>query len=403
MEQEWWYSTAGERKGPVSAEALRQLLLEGKVPPSTLVWKEGLANWQPLSEVQDLQQVVKSIPPELPKPTNRDVLVALPLAGPWRRFFARIIDLWAISIPSAFLVSATFTSLYPAFGLWVSRPGSEYAFGWLLMPLILLIEAGIVAMFGNSLGKAVLGLAVTTVGGQRPTATQYLRRQLGVYWFGLGTGFPLVSMFTMARQHGHLKAGRNARYDEGKFNVKVRKIGVVRAIAALLVIGATLSANIGLQILAKSNEHSYYSESTWVNEATGKTVHVPSGWIHQDKTKGDQQAIDIFAGPDFGVYLVFAMENAPPEMDLDRYRDIWVSAVKGTMKFSGPGERTMVGSLEAVTLTGTTAEDQTQRIQATLVKTGNQMWRVVILANSNKSPSTEHPLKLQALLFQSIE
>jgi hypothetical protein len=30
------------------------------------------------------------------------------------------------------------------------------------------------------------------------------------------------------------------------------------------------------------------------------------------------------------------------------------------------------------------------------------MWRVVILANSNKSPSTEHPLKLQALLFQSI-
>ncbi|MBN8510306.1 MAG: RDD family protein [Burkholderiales bacterium] len=211
MQEEWWYSIGDARKGPVSLLALRQLLLEGTVAHGTLVWKEGLADWTPISGVPDLQQVVRAVPPDLPRPSTREQLIALPLAGPWRRFFARLVDLWVIALPTSFAAAFALARYSPAFSLWIQRPGSEYAFGWLLLPLILLVEVGIVAMFGTTLGKALLGVTVTTVGAQKLTAVQYLKRQVGVYWFGLGTGFPLVSLFTMARQHGRLKKGGHAR------------------------------------------------------------------------------------------------------------------------------------------------------------------------------------------------
>lgn len=403
MQEEWWYATGDTRKGPVSLETLRQLLLERKVSEGTLVWKEGRESWTPLSEMPELHQVVKAVPPELPKPTAREHLIALPLAGPWRRFFARLVDLWVIALPISFVVAFALARFSPAFGLWIQRPGSEYAFGWLLLPLVLLVEVGIVALFGTTPGKAVLGVTVTTVGAQRLTAAQYLQRQLGVYWYGFGTGFPLVSLFTMARQHGRLKAGRQAGYDEGKFNVKAPKLGALRALSAVVVVVGLLFVNAALQQISKSSERSYYSGTTWINQVTGKSVAIPSGWIHEEQKNDEKQSIHIFSGPDYGVYVVFAKEDVPPNMELETYLDAWVAAVSSNMKLSMPGQQTLVGARQAVTLTGTMADDRTQRVHATLVKKGRQVWRVVILSNSGKEPASEHPLKLQALLFQSIE
>lgn len=403
MQGEWWYASGNTRKGPVSLEELQQLLLEHKVSEDTLVWKDGRENWAPLSEIPDLSPIVKAVPPELPKPSTREHLIALPLAGPWRRFFARLVDLWVIALPASFAAALTLSKFSPAFGLWIQRPGSEYAFGYLLLPIVLLVEVGIVALFGTTFGKALLGVTVTTVGAQRPTAAQYLQRQLGVYWYGLGTGFPLVSLFTMARQHGRLKAGRQAGYDEGKFNVKATKLGALRALFAVAVVVGLLVVNAVLQEISKSSERSYYSETTWVNQVTGMSVAVPRGWIHEEQKNNENQSIHIFSGPDHGVYVVFAKEDVPPSLELEAYVDAWVAAVSGNLRLSVPGQQTLVGSRQAVILTGTAADDRTQRVQATLVKKGRQVWRVVILSNSGREPASEHPLKMQALLFQSIE
>lgn len=136
MQEEWWYASGDTREVPVSLDTLRQLLLERKVSEGTLVWKEGLEKWTPLSEIPDLHKVVKAVPPDLPKPTTREHLIALPLAGPWRRFFARLVDLWVIAPPASFAAAFALSRFSPAFGLWIQRPGSEYAFGWLLLPLV---------------------------------------------------------------------------------------------------------------------------------------------------------------------------------------------------------------------------------------------------------------------------
>jgi hypothetical protein len=140
-----------------------------------------------------------------------------------------------------------------------------------------------------------------------------------------------------------------------------------------------------------------------VNQVTGKSVAVPSGWIYEEQKNDEKQSFHIFSGPDHGVYIVFAKQDVPPNMELETYLDAWVAAVSGNMRLSTPGQQTFVGAREAVTLTGTMADDRTQRVHATLVKKGRQVWRVVILSHSGKEPASEHPMKLQTLLFQSIE
>ena len=51
MVKEWFYERGGESRGPVSEAAIRIGLQKGKIDGTTLVWREGMANWQALMEV----------------------------------------------------------------------------------------------------------------------------------------------------------------------------------------------------------------------------------------------------------------------------------------------------------------------------------------------------------------
>ena len=43
----WYYANAGQQNGPVTQSDFERLAREGVILPTTLVWHEGLANWQP--------------------------------------------------------------------------------------------------------------------------------------------------------------------------------------------------------------------------------------------------------------------------------------------------------------------------------------------------------------------
>ncbi len=60
----WFYNRDGQQDGPHSEEALRGLVNSGQVNASTLVWREGMANWEPLS--QAAPQLVSAVPPAPP-------------------------------------------------------------------------------------------------------------------------------------------------------------------------------------------------------------------------------------------------------------------------------------------------------------------------------------------------
>ena len=52
---DWYYAENNEQRGPVLEADLKGLLASNKVPADTLVWKEGMANWTPATEIASFQ------------------------------------------------------------------------------------------------------------------------------------------------------------------------------------------------------------------------------------------------------------------------------------------------------------------------------------------------------------
>jgi uncharacterized membrane protein len=68
----WHYEQNHKPCGPIDAAALQQLLRVragyAPLPPDTLVWKEGMANWAPANTIPEFSAVINapSAPPPLP-------------------------------------------------------------------------------------------------------------------------------------------------------------------------------------------------------------------------------------------------------------------------------------------------------------------------------------------------
>ena len=62
---QWYCRVGGQQYGPITEEALRQWLREGRVGSSDLVWSEGMAQWLPASQVSGLT-VGAAVPPGPP-------------------------------------------------------------------------------------------------------------------------------------------------------------------------------------------------------------------------------------------------------------------------------------------------------------------------------------------------
>jgi hypothetical protein len=179
-------------------------------------------------------------------------ILSLPFASPARRYFARWTDLWLLSLPVPFVISLFLSMTNPEFVDWAQRPGSSFAFGWICLPFVMFTEAVIFAVFGNTLGKAIFRISVVTALGEHPTFKEYLRRQLGVYWYGLGTGFPLASIFTVLAQYFNVKQGVQPQYDRNLFSVRARPISMIRIVVnAVLVFGLVVLYGVCLEVLRK--------------------------------------------------------------------------------------------------------------------------------------------------------
>lgn len=48
----WYYAVGGQQQGPVDEAQLDALLQSGQINQETLVWRDGLANWQPLRQAR---------------------------------------------------------------------------------------------------------------------------------------------------------------------------------------------------------------------------------------------------------------------------------------------------------------------------------------------------------------
>lgn len=49
--KEWFFGSAADKNGPVRETALIAMARSGKLPPTTLVWTEGMPHWLPAGRV----------------------------------------------------------------------------------------------------------------------------------------------------------------------------------------------------------------------------------------------------------------------------------------------------------------------------------------------------------------
>lgn len=166
MPGEWHYSVSGQRHGPISSGELKRLADSGELSPTDLIWKEGLANWMPASNVKGLFAATVA-PPPLPAagqlPTAHDELkpkveaAARTTADAARAAMKSVVGLKPVAgfhIQRAGLGIAGLLGCLCTFLPWVTVPvvGTVYGTagdGWIT--LVLFIPAVVFAAIGSRL------------------------------------------------------------------------------------------------------------------------------------------------------------------------------------------------------------------------------------------------------------
>lgn len=74
----WYYAEGDRQKGPISDEEFQDLVNNGRINNETLVWKDGMDNWQPLENTREAGLAATS--PALPRPPG-DASFASPSAS----------------------------------------------------------------------------------------------------------------------------------------------------------------------------------------------------------------------------------------------------------------------------------------------------------------------------------
>jgi len=80
---QWYYSKNGTQLGPISTEDIQAKLASGEIASSDLVWKDGMADWLPASQIAELRSLAQAsspVAPVSPTPTAETSPYATPAA-----------------------------------------------------------------------------------------------------------------------------------------------------------------------------------------------------------------------------------------------------------------------------------------------------------------------------------
>lgn len=104
---QWFYANNGQRSGPVSDAEFQALVSAGTIGPETLVWRQGMANWQPYRDVAVTSVVPPGLTGEAAATESSGVLAGAPAApggvpapepllftGIWTEYF----KIWIVNV-----------------------------------------------------------------------------------------------------------------------------------------------------------------------------------------------------------------------------------------------------------------------------------------------------------------
>ena len=134
------------------------------------------------------------------------------LARAWPRFWARVFDVTIYSLVVGLILGLLFPSLFMA--TWLQGRGGALLLGVLLLPVIMVVDAAVIAWTGTSPGKAIAGLRVRDINSEKLSLESSLTRNIQVYVKGLVFGLPLLCLIGYSNGFNQVKDGGITAWDE---------------------------------------------------------------------------------------------------------------------------------------------------------------------------------------------
>ena len=129
---------------------------------------------------------------------------------PWRRYFARAIDLTIVGLMVSFV---QFVLLHH--NLVNISKGENVLCGLAGWGLLVLIEPLLLARFGTTAGKWCMGITVTRPDGERLSYSEALNRTALVWFYGAGLGLPLVELVCSYLSYRRYTRGEELAWEVG--------------------------------------------------------------------------------------------------------------------------------------------------------------------------------------------
>jgi hypothetical protein len=433
----WYYSADGAPVGPLPADEIENLFVTGQLTAETLVWRKGFPEWTPLADTDEFAHLAdEALPPPLPAARQQataaelddEVLVsdrvgdyrpgadrdddddddepafslappsiAQPLAGPWTRYFARSIDL---SIIGTVLMTGIYWVLplvSPKLALQLYFVDARVMFA-LLLPLTFFLNAIIITLFGNSLGKAIFAIKAEPIDGRpRFGLAGNLRREFTVWIQGLALGLPLVNFFTMIPAYRAVLRGAPAPYDVGRATVRAYSESRVRRTLGILFGLALYAGIVALNTMDRIAMDEIAQPAIWSNPVTQLSTTIPGGWTYEAFTGPDGATLHGFTEVETGLIAILAAESLP-NLSMEDYLAALAKGVSATIRLGDWSKSNLPGVWTADGQTATGGYPATVHA----AQAGEQFWRIVYIDQLSTTPREIVEPEMTAALFRSV-
>lgn len=169
---------------------------------------------------------------------------------PWRRLFARTVDICTAGLVLFMLLIFAFSATIPEQAAGFAKAIENPIIASVVLYLIWLpAEALLLSLFGTTPAKWLFGIRVAHPGGNLLSFAAALNRSFLVFVQGVGFGIPFVALFTQLFAYRRLTKTGTTLWDTSTTAVVLhKKWGVFRALActaavfAVLILMSALSA-----------------------------------------------------------------------------------------------------------------------------------------------------------------
>lgn len=292
-----WYfvDLLGQRKGPVTQQQLIDAVSDGRIRPATLVWRDGLAQWQPFSamehELRPSHDAVPPLPHGMPSAsveTNPFATSPSGFVADWgyashagtvvyggfaRRLLAFMLDsliLWILGI----VIGAIIGFIIGAAGGVTTGGVNRPLILLLVYPALFLLSLLYYSLQESSsyqatLGKRALGIKVTSLDGKPIGWGRAVGRWFGRILSGLifCIGY-LLALFTSRKQALHDMLAGTLVMDRWAYTdhpERQKESGVAAAVAVVLMLFMVIGVVAVLAAIAIPQYQTYVMRSQVVN------------------------------------------------------------------------------------------------------------------------------------------